>query len=219
MKSVLFVSTFLLLFNCSTELVDTWKNPEISSYQPSKVLVIGMTSNMEARYQFENQLKEELNMRSSEATTSLEFFDPSVLNEKMIETEMIALENKLLSEGYDTVLITKVIGVEDKIRYKRNYKGFDQTYKKFGEDYLMHQDIYYNPDYYEDYTVYHTETSMYCICPGKERELIWKGYVDMTEPQNTEKVIEEYVKLIILVVEEDQLLAPLDQMQKSEDSI
>ena len=219
MKSVFFASIFLLLFNCSTELVDTWKNPEISSYQPSKLLVIGMTSNMKARHQFENQLKGSLNRKGFEVTTSLEFFDPSVLNEKIIETEMIALENKLLSEDYDTVLITKVIGVEDKIRYKRNYKDFDQTYKKFGEDYLMHQDIYYNPEYYEDYTIYHTETSMYCICPGKERELIWKGYIDMTEPQNIEKVIDDYVKLIILALEEEQLLTPLSPKQESEDSI
>src|SRR5690554_7391732 len=43
---------------------------------------------------------------------------------------------------------------------------------------LIHQDVYYNPEYYEDYKLYHTETNMYCICPTKERELIWKGFIE-----------------------------------------
>ncbi|MEJ2112940.1 MAG: hypothetical protein P8X62_04290, partial [Flavobacteriaceae bacterium] len=99
---------------------------------------------------------------------------------------------------------TKVIGVEDKIAY--NYAGFDETHKKFNEDYLMYQDIFYNPDYYDEYSIYHAESSMYCICPTKDRELIWKGYIDIIDPESVNQTIDDYVRLVIVVLEEQQLL-------------
>ena len=217
MKSLLSILCFFILFNCSTELVDTWKNPEISSYNPSKVLIIGMTSNAEAKQQFENQLKQQLESRGAKAVTSMEFFDDSMTTVSMTATQMDTLENKLIGEGFDTILFTKVIGVDDKIRYKKNYGGFDETYKKFKEEYLRHQDVYYNPEYYEDYKLYHTETNMYCICPTKERELIWKGFIDITDPQNVEEIVNEYVKLVIFALEEQHLIEPLNPEETSDD--
>ncbi|WP_100609870.1 hypothetical protein [Confluentibacter lentus] len=219
MKSLILVISFLLLSSCSVELVDSWKNPEISTYYPSKVLIIGMTSNITARQEFENQLKGTFELRGSEAITSMVFFDPSMITEKIDEAQMDDLEAKLLDEGFDTILFTKVIGVDDKIRYKQDYDGFDSTYKKFKEEYLMYQDIYYNPDYYENFKLYHTETSMYCICPGKERALIWKAYIDITDPKNVQGIITEYVNLIIIALEEEQLITPLNQEETGDIAI
>lgn len=219
MKSLISTISFLSLFGCSIELVDSWKNPEISIYYPTKVLIIGVTSNANARQGFENQLKETFELRGSEAITSMAFFDPSMMTDKINEAQMDDLETKLLDEGFDTILLTKVIGVDDKIRYKQNYDGFDATYKKFKEEYLMYQDIYYNPDYYENYKLYHTETSMYCICPTKERELIWKGYIDITDPKNVEEIITEYVNLVVFALEEQQLMTPLNPKELSDDAI
>jgi hypothetical protein len=210
MKSLISTVSFLLLFSCSIKLVDSWKNPEITTYYPAKVLIIGMTSNTNARQEFENQLKKKFELRGSEAVTSMAFFDPLVMTDKINEAQIDDLETKLLGEGFDTILLTKVIGVDNKIRYKKDYDGFDAAYKKFKEDYLMYQDIYYNPDYYENFKLYHTETSMYCICPTKERDLIWKGYIDITDPQNVEDIINKYVNLVVFALEEQQLIMPLN---------
>lgn len=219
MKLLLSALVFLILLSCSTELVGSWKNPEISNYHPSKVLIIGMTTNTVARQQFENQLKKKFKSRGSDAVTSLEFFDLSMLNEMFTEKRMEELEKDLISEGFDTVLFTKVIGVDNKIRYKENYDGFDETYKKFKEEYLMYQDIYYNPEYYEDYDLYHTETSMYCICPSEDRQLIWKGYIDIADPQNVDEIVNDYVELVIFTLEANHLIAPLNQEVTSNDDI
>lgn len=208
-----------MLFNCSVELVETWKNPEIDTYSPSKVLIIGMTSNMEVRAHFENQLKKEFELRGSKAIPSIEFFDLSSRSNEMTEMQMDELENNLLGDGFDTILFTKVIGVDDKIRYKQNYDGFDETYKKFKEEYLMYQDIYYNPEYYEDYKLYHTETSMYCICPNEERRLIWKGFIDIPDPQNLEEIINDYVKIVIFALEEQNLMTPLPSVKSPPEHI
>jgi hypothetical protein len=70
----------------------------------------------------------------------------------------------------------------------------------------MYQDIYYNPEYYDEYTVYHAETSLYCICPTKDRELIWKGYIDIIAPQSIEETVNDYVNLVLLILEKEMLI-------------
>ena len=203
MRRSIIIIAVLVLFSCNTtQLADTWKNPEITTYEPSKVLVVGLTSNLEARQNFENKLKTELQSRGIEAVSSLDIFK----SEKMTENDLLELENNLINSGFDTVLFSKIIGVEDKIVYRKTYDGYDETYSKFREDYLKYQDVYYNPDYYNEYTVYHAETALYCICPSKDRELIWKGYIDIVEPESANKTINNYVNLVILILEEEQLI-------------
>lgn len=205
MKRSIIVIVVLVLFSCnSTQLKETWKNPEVTTYEPSKVLVVGLTSNLEARQKFENKLKDELLLRGAEAVSSLDIFR----SEKMTENDLKELENNLIDSGFDTILFSKIIGVEDKIVYRKNYDGYDETYSKFREDYLKYQDVYYNPDYYNEYTVYHAETALYCICPTKDKELIWKGYIDIVEPESADKTITNYVNLVILVLEQEQLINP-----------
>ncbi len=217
MKHLLSLISIGMLMSCNVQLVENWKNPKVDTYESSKVLIVGMTSNTDARQQFEKQLKEEYESRGIEAVMSFELFEPTFTTEKMTEKELKVLENNLINDGFDTVLFSKVIGVEDKIVYKKNYDSYNETYRKFTEDYLMYQDIYYNPDYYDEYTVYHAVTSMYCICPTKDRELIWKGYIDIVDPQSIEETVIDYIKLVIVVLEEQQLVNP--KILKEEDVI
>ncbi len=208
-----------MAMSCNTaQLVDTWKNPEIDAYSPTKVLVVGITSDIEARKKFEQQIKAEYESRGAEAVMSLDRFDPSLRAEKMSEEEIEEIETNLIKDGFDTILLTKVIGVEDKIKYREDFDGLNQSNKKFREDYLMYQDIFYNPDYYEEYSVYHAETSMYCICPTKDRELIWKGYINIVAPESTDATVNDYVKLVIAVLQEEQLVNPvIDKKLKKEE--
>lgn len=209
MKVLKYIGLCFLALSCSSlEFNDFWKNPDIDTYSPNKVLIVGMTSNKKARQQFENGLKEAYELRGVEAITSSEFLRASFTSEKKTEEDLNVLEDKLIDEGFDTILLTKVIGVEDKIAYKTNYKNFDPGYTKFKEDYLKYQDAYYNPDYYEEFSIYHTETSMYCICPDNPRELIWKGYIDVTDPKSITDTVNEYVRLVVIILEEEQLINP-----------
>jgi len=219
MKHYILVIILFIIVSCSTtQLIETWKNPDIDTYAPSKVLIVGLTSNIEAKQKFENQLKEQLEMRGAEVVTSLELFKSSFITEKLTEDELKVLENDLIRDGFDTILFSKVIGVEDRIAYSKNYDVYDETFKKFREDYLRYQDIYYNPDYYEEYIIYHAETSMYCICPTKDRELIWKGYVDIVDPQSINKSVKDYVNQVITALEEQALINPI-LFEKIEDAI
>ncbi len=149
-----------------------------------------------------------------QAIASLDVSYPTFKTKKVTKVELNVLEKKLLEEGFDAIILSKVIGVQDKIAYKNTYHNRKETYRGFAEEYVKYQDIYYNPEYYDEYTIYNSETSMYCICPTKERELLWKGYINIVDPVSIEKSVNDYVKLTIAILEEEKLLkAPTNIIQ------
>jgi hypothetical protein len=207
MRYYILLVVAITLLNCSeTQLVDYWKNPDIQTYSPTKILVVGLTDNTQARMDFEHALKQALEERGFEVAMGSDFKILYSHENKITLDELNQLEMVLIDEGFDTILMSSVIGVDNKIAYKSNYDGFDETYRRFKEDFLRYQDAYYNPDYYEEYTIYHAETSMYCICPTKARELIWKGYVDLTDPREIDKTVYHYVNLVMAALDELELI-------------
>ena len=60
-RSIVWIFGLLFVSCISTELVDYWKNPEFDSYHPNKILVVGITPNIEARQEFEKKLKQDGN--------------------------------------------------------------------------------------------------------------------------------------------------------------
>jgi len=216
MKSLYLLVSLIILSSCnSAQLVDSWKNPDIESYDPQKILVVGITSNIEARQKFEKQLKKEYEFRGVEAAVSLDYFEPHLRTTTMTEAELKVIENRLIDEGFDTVLLTKVIGVEDKVVYLDEFDDFDATHRRFRDDYYKFQEIYYNPDYYQEYKVYHAETALYCICRTKDRELIWKGYIDIIDPHSVDDTVNDYVILVMPVMEELKLVNPIPLEKKT----
>lgn len=211
MKTITLLMLSLFFLSCSsTRLVEIWKNPEIGIYDPYKVYVIGLTSDEAARHEFETALKRELELRGSEVVMSHDNRDLSNTTGIMTESELEALEAKLLKDGFDTIILTKIIGVENKTRFLLSFKSYDETYRQFKDDYLMYGETYYNPNNIEKYTIYNAETSIYCICPTKARQLIWKGYINIIDPRNIKKNVKDYVKLAIEALEEEQIIAKIE---------
>lgn len=209
MKYLGLLITILLLFSCSTaQLVDTWKNPETTIFESSKVLIVGMTPNMDARSRFESQLKAEYQARGIQAFKSIDIFETDFTLDKKSEVEIKRVENILIANNFDAILVTKIAGVEDKLNFLKTYSNIENTRKRFRDDYYMNQEIYFNHDYYEKYKIYHAESSLYCLCPSKDRELIWKGYIDITDPRSIDKTISDYINLLMDVLVKQQLINP-----------
>ena len=196
-----------LLYSCSsTQLVNNWKDPDTVLFHAYKVLIVGMTENETVREDFENKLKAAFDKRDVEAVRSLDLFDVQFTTAKQSEKQLSEVEGQLLDKDFDAILFTKVIGSEDKRTLRAKLSNVDRYLNTFQDDYLRHQGIYYEDDYYETFTVFHAETALYCICVGKERQTIWKAGIDITDPQNFQKSIDDYVKLVILAMEEQDLI-------------
>ena len=197
----------LLFMGCSSaELVDNWKNPDIVIFDANKVLIVGMTSNSKAQKEFETKMKKHFSNRGVEAMRSLDVFDVEFTDSERSEEELDEVEQSLLDKDFDAILFTKILGSENKENFRKEMIDINRYHDKFKDDYLSHQDIYYDENYYDEYKVYHAETSLYCICVGKERELIWRGIIDITDPSNIKSVIDDYIELVVLAMEEQDLI-------------
>lgn len=206
MKKIFIVFSFLLMGCSSISLVENWKNPDIVMFNANKVLLVGMTQSEETREDFESQLKKEFTNRNVEAWRSIDVFDLSLTDSRKTEKELDEVEQSLLDKDFDAILLTKVTGSENRENFMKSISRWDDHQSRFNDDYLEHQGIYYDDEYYEKFTVYHAETTLYCICEGKERAMIWRGVIDIADPNNVEKAIKDYIKLIISTLEEQDLI-------------
>ena len=190
----------------SAELVENWKNPDIVIFDANKVLIVGMTQNEDARSEFETKLKREFKKRGVDAERSIDLFDVAFTNSHKSEEEISAVEEQLLDKDFDAILFTKILGSESRKPLVESISELDDYNSTFREDYLTHQNIYYDTDYYEEYRIYHAETSLYCICVDKERSLIWRGSIDILDPIDVKKTVNDYIKLVVLAMEEQDLI-------------
>ncbi len=193
--------------SCSSiSLVENWKNPDIVLFHANKVLLVGMAKNNDTRTHFETELLEEFKKRDVEAMRSIDVFDLSLTDSRKTEKELDNVEQSLLDKDFDAILLTKITGSEDREKFLKSIKRWDDHQARFNDDYLEHQGIYWDDNYYEKFTVYHAETTLYCICEGKERAMIWRGIIDITDPNDIDKAIEDYIKLVITAMENQDLI-------------
>ncbi|WP_055436885.1 hypothetical protein [Lacinutrix algicola] len=206
----LITTVFLIVIFCSgcssSKLIKAYKNPDTYTFEASKVLVIGMTANKELRQGFEKNVAEALEKENVNAVKSVDFFERSFTNRKQTIEELNALESQLLEAGFDAIVLTKVVGQQTKVPLIAVYDAVERgKHKSFDKYYYGNQNLFFNAEP-EHYIVYSTETSLYCICPGKERELLWKGDIEVTKSSNTKKNIKDYTKTLIKTLKESDLI-------------
>tara|TARA_R110000868_G_scaffold200671_1_gene448174 strand:- start:17711 stop:18343 length:633 start_codon:yes stop_codon:yes gene_type:complete len=207
MKNTLFIVFFILLSSCSsTQFIDSWKNKEIANFEPKKLMVVGMTANLTARKIFEEELQHAFLKRNISATTGSEVFNQGFTESKKSEAEIDTIVSKLAQEGYDAIAITAVIGVDEKTSYYPGYYSVNYRWNRFGRYYYRYQDIYYMPNYYNDYKIYHIETSLYNIAQDETKSLVWVGTFDIASPQNITTTVKDYVARIIKQMEKENVI-------------
>ncbi len=197
----------LLATSCAgVHLESSYKNPDVVLFHANRVLVVGMTPDAEAREKFESRLQASFEKRGVDAIRSIDLFDVAFTASERTEAELDRVEQQLLDKDFDAILFTKLVDVETRQSLGRQLSEMGKAYDRFRDDYLMHQGIYYNQDGTDPRSDYYAETALYCICVGKERELIWRSDVRISNIRNTEKVIREYDRLLMSALEEAQLI-------------
>ena len=206
MKKLLLVATIFLTGCSSISLVENWKNPDIVLFNANKVLLVGMAQKTDTREKFESRLQTEFQKRNVDAWRSIDIFDVAFTNSKKTDKELDDVEQSLLDKDFDAILFTKITGSENRENFMKTISRWDDHDRRFNEDYIEHQGIYYDEGYYEQFTIYHAESTLYCICEGKKRAMIWRGIIDITDPRNIDKAINDYIKLVIVALEEQDLV-------------
>ena len=164
-----------------------------------------MTSDKALRRAFEKKVSEALERSNVIAVKSIDFFEKSFINKTQTTNELNKVEEQLLDAGFDAILLTKVTKQETKTSLIGIYDSYIDRYANFEEYYYRNQNVFFKQEL-ENYIVYSTETTLYCICPGKERELLWQGNIKVLKTERRDKNINDYTKTLLKVLEENQLL-------------
>ncbi len=207
MKYSFFIVLLVILSSCSSiKMIDNYKNPDHVVFTAYKVLIVGMSPNEETRVAFETKLKNEFEKRNVEAMRSIDLFDVDFTMSAKTSEELDAVEQRLIDKDFDAVLITKVVGTENKQTFKQSMSELATYGGTFRDDYLQYQNVYFDADYFKSFKIYHTETSLYCICQDRERFLVWRGNIDIDDPKNIEKSMDDYVKLVVSDMEKKDVV-------------
>ena len=208
-KSLLLVTTIIisaLLISCSsTKITQQYKNPDTGYFQANKVLVVGISSDKELRRAFESKMVSSLEKKDVVAVKSIDFFEKSFSDNKQSIKQLNQIENKLLESGFDAILFTKITGKENRVTLVDAYQNFSKQNQSFEDYYFRNQNEYFK-EQEERYQIYTTETSLFCICPGKERELLWRGEIELVDAVKTNQNINSYVNVLFKALKENNLL-------------
>lgn len=207
MKKLMFLLGFILILSScsSTRLVNQWESPDTSVYEANKILVIGMSTDSQFRRTFEDKLAAAIEKEDIIAVRSIDFFGDSFTDSDKTEEDLNKIESRLLDAGFDSVLISKVTGSEDKVNTVQAVRGFANDFQNFKDYYRINQEVYSNKQT-ESYRVYHTETAVFCLCPGKERELLWRGNFDVVDPYDTDRNVNDYVRTLLKTLQQNELV-------------
>ncbi|MDT8416988.1 MAG: hypothetical protein RQ864_04185 [Lutibacter sp.] len=209
-RIALFIGMVLLSACSSTRFVDSWRNQEIISFEPKKVLVVGITDNLTARKIFEERLKNAFIVRDIYAAESTNVLDNGFTTSKKSEEKIDKMIKKIADEGFDTVVITSVKGVDERVNYQTEYyPTIGYRWSRFGRYYYWYQDIYYRPGYYNTYKVYNVETVIYNINEDDTKSLVWVGALNLVDPQTISSSVNDYVEKIIEQLEREKLIKEL----------
>jgi hypothetical protein len=211
MRKILILSLLLLSGCASMQLVSNWKNPDIVVFDAYKVLIVGMAQNPDTREEFETRMTREFTKRGVEAVRSLDVFDVAFTSSARSEIELSEMEQQLLDKDFDAILFTKVLGSENRQKFWDEMAELDNYYDGFRDDYLTNQRFYNNRDRSNEFKVYHVETSLYCICIDKDRELVWRGSVEVEDPSDIMGAIEDYIGLVVATMEDQDIIFRHDQ--------
>lgn len=204
MKIISYLFFLVVFVSCSTtRFADSWRNPEYTNYQPEKVLLLGLTSNLTARKIYEEKLKEVFTNRGVIAVESYQLFKPTFTSLEQTEESIQNKVDTLSKQGFDAILIATVQGVEDKVVYDFENFTYPPFSKRFGHYYYVNQEVYYNKRVYDSYQVYHIEISLFNLVNNAEKSLVWVASYDIIDPKKINATIKDCVNALEVSLEEE----------------
>ncbi len=163
------------------------KTENVITLTPKKIVIIGLTDNLEARKTFEKKMKEKLVSHGIDAYRSTEVSSMVFTEASKAEEELNELIEIITQKNFDSFMITTVTGVEEKMDA---VKGQLESYK-----------------------IYHLETDIY-IFEEKEIVLLWGMCLDIYDYQLVQLKIEDYVNAIVLQMQYESILPKKEETEQ-----
>lgn len=207
-KAFLFILALmatLSLFSCKT--IDTlykFKNQESQSAEVTKVLIVGLTTNKDSRSFVEERLTAKFKEKGIDAVQSKDYFSSNgdhFISKQDIENA----EKDLIEKGFTTILISKLVRTDERKTILQTILKLMKSYNSFDND-GDYSDLSFNESENAKYITYNTQTAVYCICPDKEKSLIWNTTIELKKHNSVKRDIKRFTNYLFKEIDSDLLL-------------
>lgn len=190
-------TSFLVIACAGTKLTSTQVDEVRRGKPVADILVIGVTYKEDTRRLFEDTLVAQLKAAGVKAVSSL---DAIPISEKQqLEKERIL---KAVNEfKNDAVIITHVVGVEEKEVITRDFPGGGSYYGH----YLWAYGNTHSPGFSSAHKIVRLATNLYDV---QTEKLIWSGRSETMKPDSITQTIDDVIKVIIKDLQNNKLLPP-----------
>lgn len=170
LNAVAAVVSALVLVGCgpTTNLTGMWEEPGLEQGAFKRTLIIGMSDNEGKRRAFESEMQKKFEAKGVSTVMSIEHMPLDV------EMNGETLRKYFGDMGIDAVLVSRLVGVEQKMEYSPGYtyavpSGY---YNGFYGYYNTSWGVVSSPGYMSTYEVANVETNLYRVSDAK---LVWSG--------------------------------------------
>lgn len=201
-KALILIAIVACLSACnkgaSTTVPLAWRNPTYQDGGFKKLFVIGVGEDQSARRLFEDTFAKAIAAEGAAAQASWGHLPTT---QRLTEEE---IHSAIEGGGFDGVLITRVLGVNQNQQYvppstytvPTSHYGY---YGYYGNSYtVVHQ-----PGYYKTNTTFRLETNLYSVANG---DLVWSGQSDTLNPESINDVIDSMTAAVAKTLKAEKLI-------------
>ena len=190
----------------STQIMGSWKSPEIEAQHYRRVVVAALTDNVLARQEVENDLQTQLQMRGIEVTRSIDLFPPSATSKTGPDVNLLL--ERIKTDGHDAILTAALVDEQTETRYVPGSMGYRPMtrfmwYGSFRGYYTYWYPTLYDPGYYTQDKVYYLETNLYDVNSDR---LVWSAQSKSYSPRNLRKAASQFAEVTVQKMSEDNVL-------------
>ena len=168
-----------------TKIVSTEAGEKTKEPPPKKILVLTVAQDPKTRESFEDVIAGELSLRGATAVASHLSFPE-------LPKERGPFEAKLKAEGFDAVMVSRLVGSTDKFKEKEGYTTYATDYQGTGYwgMYLYTYEKVFVPGYLENEKRVRATTELWRASDEKGR-LVWTGTSETLNPRTAAQAARE----------------------------
>jgi hypothetical protein len=206
-KSLIITSVITLIFAACTstkESTGVWINKEkIQGKSFSKLFIVVMSADPEARSTVENNLASIATSRGHQVVKSIEVIPASVKDPKLpTKDEVVA---KVKETGCDGVFVAALLKKEESIGYTPGTTAYSiQPYQTYYTGYYTYwYPSVSTPDYYDHEKTYVIQSNLYDVA---SEEIMWSVQSKVFSPETIKKFSQAYTSTLIKQLEKAKLI-------------
>ena len=175
--------------SCTTaKPIAEWRNPTFTDGPFDNILIVGIADQVTARRAFENNFVDRLGEKQIKATAAFAVMPD---NARPTEENIKAVIQDI---RFDGVLITHLVGVDEKTVYQPATYRPAPYYNSFYGYYDHVEGYVYEPGYYRRHTYVKLETNLYNT---RDESLVWSMQSETIDPSSVQKLIDAQIKIVV----------------------